>query len=140
MLYARCSTKEAIWYHCFFLGARRISKKERFLQHFWGIVANQNKKTRIKTLYILKLLYTGCSTKKAMSLLLLRSTENVKNKWLLQKHFGWVVVNQNRKNRIKRLYILKLLYTGCSTKEVISLASFEEHLTFQEKMTLTEAF
>ena len=31
------------------------------------------------------------------------------------------------------LYILKLLYPGCSTKEVRTLPLFAEHLKFQEK-------
>ena len=41
---------------------------------FRFIVANQNKKTKTGTLYILKTLYSGCSMKEVISLLLSRST------------------------------------------------------------------
>ena len=43
-------------------------------------VANQNQKTKIKTLYILKMLHTGCSMKEAILLLLSRSTYNFQKK------------------------------------------------------------
>ena len=49
-------------------------------------------------------------------------------------HFGLVVVNQNLKTKIKTLYMLKTLYTGCSIT-----ASFAEHLEFSEKKTFTHS-
>ena len=52
---------------------------------------------------------------------------------LLQENFGWIVVNYNKKTRIKILYILKLLYTGYSIQ---GAAPFTEHLKFQGKMIL----
>ena len=47
--------------------------------------------------------------------------------------------NQNKKNRISTLYILKLLHRGCSTKDA-KHCSFRGAPKFQEKMTFTEAF
>ena len=44
-----------------------------------------------------------------------------KKEWLLQMHFGLIVENQNKKTRIKTLNILKLLHTGCSKTEAVSL-------------------
>ena len=89
--------------------------------HFRLKVANQNKKNRIRTLYVLKLLYTGCSTNEAITLLLWQSTWNFEKSCLLQMPFGIIVGNQILKTRIKRQYILKLLHTGCSTKETIGM-------------------
>ena len=40
------------------------------------MLTNQNKTTRIRTVYILKLLHTGCSTKEAIKLLPLRSPKS----------------------------------------------------------------
>ena len=41
-------------------------------------MANQDRATIMRTLYNLKMLYTGCFTKEAISLFLSRSTENFK--------------------------------------------------------------
>ena len=61
-------------YHCFFRGAPKISRKSNFY-------TNQNKETKIKTLlYIMKMLYTGCSVNYAISLLLSRSTYKFQEK------------------------------------------------------------
>ena len=49
---------------------------------------NKINKTRIRALYISNLLYAGCSTKEAITLLLLWNTENFKKKRLLQRYFG----------------------------------------------------
>ena len=87
-----------------------------------GLCINSDKlkqKSRISTLYISKLLHTGCSTKEAITLL--PSTWNFKKKLLLQIHFGWSVANENKAIRIKTLYILEILYTGCSSKEAVLL-------------------
>ena len=62
-----------------------------------------NKTTRIKTTYILKMLYTGCSTNEAISLLSSWITQNFESKWLLHIHFGLIVANQNEKTRIRKL-------------------------------------
>ena len=66
------------------------------------------------TLCILKMLYTGCSMEEAATLLPSWSTWNFNSKWLLHMQFGLVVANQNQKTKIKTLYILKAVYTGCS--------------------------
>ena len=42
-------------------------------------------------------------------------------KLILHMEFGSILANQNKKTRMNTLYILKMLYTGCSTKEAISL-------------------
>ena len=42
--------------------------------------------------------------------------------------------------RNSTLYILEMLYTGCSTKKSNMAVSFAEHLKFQEKMTSTHSF
>ena len=39
----------------------------------------------------------------------------------MHTHSGWIMANQNLRSKIRTLYILKMLYTGCSTKEAISL-------------------
>ena len=46
-------------YYCFFHGARKISKKEDLYSTLGdsAIVTNQTKKTRVRRLYTLKLLY-----------------------------------------------------------------------------------
>ena len=67
------------------------------------------------------MLHKGCSTKEVKKLLLSRSTWKFKKSQLLQMHFELIVANWNQKTRIEILSILKLLYTGCSTKEAISL-------------------
>ena len=105
-------------YHCSFSGAPKISRKSDF-HTFTLCQAWQNKinKTRIRALYIFSSLYTGCSTKQAISLFLLQRVQSFKKKWFLRKYFGWMVVNEKRKTRIKRLCILKMLCAGCSTKK-----------------------
>ena len=45
-----------------------------FPHAFWINSDKSNKATRIRTTYILKMLYTGCSTNEAISLLLSWST------------------------------------------------------------------
>ena len=100
---------------------------------FGSMLTNQNKKTRIRTLYILKLLHTGCSTKEAIRLLPFQSTWNFKKSRLLQMHLGLIVVNWNQKTRIRTLSILKLLYTGCSTKDAISLLPSWSTRNFENK-------
>ena len=65
----------------FFRGAPKISRKNDLYTFILGEKwLNKIKKTRIRTPYILKLLYTVCSTKQLISLLLSRSTKNFKNK------------------------------------------------------------
>ena len=111
-------------------------------------MSNQNKDPGIRTLYILKMLYTGWSTKKASKqglevfLLwdcyiqgILRKKQDrffsdraPKVSWKNDFHMcKWV------KTGIRTLYILEMLYAGCSTKKAM------EHLKFQEKMTFTQA-
>ena len=49
-----------------------------------------------------------------------------------------LLVNSDKTIRISTLYILNMLYTGCSTKEAISLLS-RGALTFQETLNFTYA-
>ena len=44
--------------------------------HFGKIVPNQNKTNKIKTLHILEIRRTGCSTKEAMTVLLRGAPKN----------------------------------------------------------------
>ena len=68
----------------------------------------------MKILCIFKMLYAGCSTNAIIFLLYSQSTQDLKKEWLLQIQFGLIVANQNKKEtRAKRLYNVKLLYTGC---------------------------
>ena len=94
-----------------------------FYIYFVWMMANQNKKTKIRTLYILKMLYTRCATEEAISLLPARSTWNFKIKLLLYIRFRWILANQN-KTKLRTLYILKILYAECSTKEAVILLNF----------------
>ena len=94
-----------------------------FYIYFVWMMANQNKKTKIMTLYILKMLYTRCATEEAISLLPARSTWNFKIKLLLYIRFRWILANQN-KTKLRTLYILKILYAECSTKEAVILLNF----------------
>ena len=106
---------------CFFRGARKMFKKLLLHKHFGQAVTNTNWKGRIRTLYILKMLYRGCSTEEAFSLLLPQSTKSFKNKWVLQMEYGKALTNQNQETRIRRLYALKMLSTRFYSKEAISL-------------------
>ena len=99
-------------------------------------MTNQNQKTEIRILYIMNKLYTGCYTKEAVSLLLLRSTKNFKKNWLLHMHFRLIVSNQNQKTTTRTLYILKMLYKECSTKEAIKLVPSRSTWNFQNKWLL----
>ena len=81
----------------------KFNKNWLLHMHFGLIVANYNKKTRIRTLYILKLLL------EVMKQLPSRSTRNYKNRWLLYIHVGQIEANQNQKTKLRTLYILKLL-------------------------------
>ena len=67
------------------------------------------------------MLYTGYSMKEAISMLLLWGTYYFNNKLLLHLKFGLTVANQNKKAKTRTLYILKMLYTWCSTEEAITL-------------------
>ena len=51
----------------------------------------------MKTLHILKMLYTGCFSKEVISLLLSQSMWSFKKTLLLHMHFGLIVANENKK-------------------------------------------
>ena len=108
MLYGSCSTKRA----------PRILKNKWVLHILVGwIVANQNKSARIRTLSILKILYTGCSTKDAIKLLLLRNTKVSRENHFYTFTLGkWWQIKRNA-TRIRILLVLKLLYSGYFTME-----------------------
>ena len=80
-------------------------------KRFGWNVAKQNRKCRIRTLCIFKLLFTACSTREAISFFLPRSSWNYKNKLLFQ----------NKNSSIRTLNISKLLYSRCSGKDEITL-------------------
>ena len=71
MFYLWYSTKEAIT----FLPSWSTKNLDKWLlhMHFGLVVANQNQKTKIKTLNNVKTLYAGCTMKEAIPLLLSRS-------------------------------------------------------------------
>ena len=56
------------------------------------------------TLYILKLLYPGCSTKEVRTLPLFAEHLKFQEKTNFQKHFGWIAENLNRQSRINKQY------------------------------------
>ena len=66
------------------------------------------------------MLYSGCSMKEAISLLLSRGTSFFNNKCLLHLQFGLIVANQNQNTKTRTLHILKRLYTWYSTEEAIA--------------------
>ena len=86
------------------------------------------------------MLHKRCSTKEATKLLPSWSTSNFKKSWLLQMHIGLIVVNWNQKTRIRILSILKLLCTGCSTKDAISLVISWSTWNFRIKSLLYTDF
>ena len=108
-------------YHSSFPGAPKISRKIEFYIFTSGEARKNMNKTIIRTLYILKMLYTGCSMKEAILLLLSWGTYYLNNRWLLHWQFGLIVANQNKRTKTRALYILKMLNTWCSTEEAITL-------------------
>ena len=81
----KCSLQDAPrkkQYHCFFRGAPKISRINNFYTYTLGTIRYYSKSKKIKikkkiknrTLFIFKILYTGCSKKEAILLLLSRST------------------------------------------------------------------
>ena len=54
-------------YCCFFDGAPTISKKKRVLHiEFGEVMTNQNQQTKIRTLYMFKMIQKTCSTKEVV--------------------------------------------------------------------------
>ena len=85
------------------------------------------KKTRIRALYIFKVLYTGCSTKEAISLLKAIS---------LYKHFGWIVGNPHLKRGNQHtihfeITLYRVLHERCN-----NFTAFMDHLNFKKKWLL----
>ena len=132
LLTTGCSRNEAV---SLLLSRSTKNFKKNWLlhMHFGLTVANSNGKYRIRTLYFLKLLCTGCSRKNPIKLLPSRCTWNFLNKWLLYVNFGWTVANRDQKTKIRRIYILKMLYTWCSTKEAVSLLLSRSTWNFDNK-------
>ena len=96
---------------------------------------NNWKETRMKRLYTLKMLYRGCSTKKAIHCFVCTAPK-------INGLFTW---NLSRKWQIKinkqdsRISTLKVLYTGCSTQKNYIPISLVEHLEFPEWISFTHA-
>ena len=98
------------------------------------------KKVRIKALYILKLLYTGCSTKEAISPHLSSSTKNLQVKMTFTQAF-WVNSGKSkRKSRDRKLCLQKMLFTRVVQGRRNITVSFVERRTFRENMTFTQIF
>ena len=110
--------------------------------HFGEMLTNQNKTTRFRTLYILKLLYIGCSTNKAEKLkhCVFYGEPGTSRKSDFTNWCWVIVVDRNKKTKIKIIYILKTLYTGCSVNDTIPLLISRSTYKFHEKMTFIHAF
>ena len=130
MLYGSCSTKRA----------PRILKNKWVLHILVGwIVANQNKSVRIRTLNILKTLYTGCSTKDAIKLLLLRNTKVSRE--ITFTHSLWVNGDKSKEMQLELGYCsFWNCYIQGTPRWSNITAPFAEHLKFQDQMTFMEAF
>ena len=101
---------------------------------FGQIMASPNKSTRIKTLHILIMLYTGCSRNKAVSFF--HGAPKIFQKVTFRQEL-WVNSGKS-KTKIRTLYILEKLYTGCSKYEAITVC-IVEHLKFKRKMAFADA-
>ena len=86
----------------------------------FGFIVVNSKKTGITTLYNLKWLHTESSTKEAIKLLPLQSTWDLKKKLTFKYALSVKTckLKQEKWNQ-DTFYILKMLYTGCSTNEAI---------------------
>ena len=49
-------------------------------------------------------------------------------------HFGLIMANQNEKTKIRILYLLKILHTGCSLKEAIKRKEKLSYMCFRTIM------
>ena len=76
-------------FNCLLCGAPKIKKR----RNFSTFLVNSFKSKSKSQLCILKVLHTGCSTKKRISLLLLWSNQKFKKNWLLHMHFGLVLAD-----------------------------------------------
>ena len=108
--------------------------------HFGRIVGNQDNKKRIRALYILKLLYAGCSPKRSRAIFSIAEHLN------LQKinYFCACSLGRSQQIKIKPWYqdikhfeiaIYRVFRERCN-----SIGSFAEHLEFQKKVTFTQFF
>ena len=98
-------------------------------------MANKNRKNRIRSLCSLKLLYTKCSTKETISLLISQSINSFTKKWL------WLNRDQSRKENYsqKTIHFQSVIWRVVDRRSNIT-ASSVEHQKFQQKFTFTEAF
>ena len=96
--FVKCYIQGALWkkqYHRSFCRAPKISRKHDFYTFTFGLTwLNKINKTRIRALYIFKLLYTGCSTKKAILLLL---------KFQEKMTFAEVFLSKTWQNKIEKV-------------------------------------
>ena len=61
-------------YNCFFHERPKFQEKMTFEKAFWIKCGKKNTKSNIRALYNFRRLYTGCSAKEAILLLLSRDT------------------------------------------------------------------
>lgn len=73
------------------LGIQNMQNKQLLHMKFGQVVANQNKKARTRTFYVLKMLYTGRLTKKAVSMLFPQRAQNFQQESPLNMESGQVV-------------------------------------------------
>ena len=100
---------------------------------FGFIVSNSKKKLKLGDDAIWNSWHTGCSTNHAVKFLPSRTTWSFKINWFLHMHFRLTVEKSNKQKRIRKLYILKMLYTGCSTRGSISLFLSRSTSNFENK-------
>ena len=107
-----------IFYNYYIIGGLQNKQYHCFFQ----IEGNS---TRIRTIYFLKILCTGCSTKKKCHCFFRRAPTIIYiyiyiyiYKWFIHIQMGYSQVEeQNKKTKIITLYILELLFIECSMKK-----------------------
>ena len=110
-------------YHWSFWEEPNISTKNDFYTFTLGQTwQNKINKTRIRTLYIWKFLYKACcSRRESISLFFPKAPKTLRKNDCYTFTLGQTWSNTINEIKIRALYIFKLLYTGCSRKEAISL-------------------
>ena len=109
-------------YCCFFSGAPNVSRK--FFFFIWNVSRQwQIKISDWESRHFIVWKYYALSTlrKKQHRCFFREAPKNFQKKLLLHMQLGWIASNQNKKSKIRTLYILEILYPGCSAKEAISL-------------------
>ena len=98
--------------------AEHINYKNKLLLHrlFEQVTTNQNKNPSIRTLNISNFLYTWCSRKNAITLVLSRSTQNFKK--MTFTHSSWLnSCKSKQENQNRGAIHVEIAITWCSTKK-----------------------